>query len=181
MVSSTVSFSMKLSIFPSESQVMSTIVESRVGISSSRCSGAMGKSWSMAQWSGALWKTEKLAMYWSARRSSSPRVWPGMRLRRLLIPTSLRHSLQNSPSMAARSSSPRMPSLNIVSACSFFATASLYVSPEFFEVSPATISRISRTIAVSGASGTGTGSPSASSAPFSPNSMWPNTFIRMHE
>src|ERR1700694_2890358 len=79
-VSATPAPSMKRSILPSESQVMSTMVQSRVGGSSRRCSGTMGKSWSKAQWSGALWKGEKFAMYWSAILSPRAGVLRGGRV-----------------------------------------------------------------------------------------------------
>ena len=53
----------KRSILPSESQVMSCSVPRRVGSSSSRCIGMIGKSWSIAQLSGSDWKSEKLQKY----------------------------------------------------------------------------------------------------------------------
>ena len=52
--------SMKRSILPSESQVMSASTAWRVGRSSSRWMGMMGKSCLMAQLSGIDWKSEKL-------------------------------------------------------------------------------------------------------------------------
>ncbi len=52
--------SMKWSMRPSESQVMSEMMPWREGNSPSRCTGMMGKSWSMAQESGRDWKTLKL-------------------------------------------------------------------------------------------------------------------------
>ena len=103
---------------------MSTMVQSWVGASARRCSGTMGKSWSKAQWSGALWKSEKLAMYWSAILSPRSRVSRGSRFLPRFSATRLRASFQKSDSTVARSSSPRMPSLNICRASSFLATAS---------------------------------------------------------
>jgi hypothetical protein len=52
---------MKRSILPSESHVTSWMVPRRVGSSSSRWIGMIGKSWSMAQLSGSDWKSEKFA------------------------------------------------------------------------------------------------------------------------
>ena len=45
---------------PSESQVTSCSVPRRVGSSSRRWIGMIGKSWSIAQLSGSDWNTEKL-------------------------------------------------------------------------------------------------------------------------
>ena len=64
---------MKLLIFPSESQVMSTRIALTVGRSFRRWSGAIGKSCFRAQWSRSDWNTEKLQTYWSAR--SFERSW----------------------------------------------------------------------------------------------------------
>ena len=50
----------KRSILPSESQVMSASTALRVGRSSSRCSGMIGNSWSIAQLSGSDWNTDML-------------------------------------------------------------------------------------------------------------------------
>lgn len=54
-------WSMNLSICPSESQVMSARLPRCSGSSSSRWIGQIGNSWSIAQWSGRLWKIERLA------------------------------------------------------------------------------------------------------------------------
>src|ERR1051325_4420439 len=49
---------------------MSWRVPRRIGSSSSRWTGMMGKIWSMAQLSGSDWKTEKLQKYRSTRVAS---------------------------------------------------------------------------------------------------------------
>ena len=56
---------MKLAILPSESQVMSCIVASLVGFSSSLDIGIMGNIWSIAQESVSDWNSEKLQKYLS--------------------------------------------------------------------------------------------------------------------
>ena len=50
---------MNLSILPSLSQVRSAKTPRRVGSSSRRWIGITGKSCFTAQWSGALWNTER--------------------------------------------------------------------------------------------------------------------------
>ena len=58
------------SILPSESHVMSCSVPCRLGSSSSRWIGMIGKSWSIAQLSGSDWKSEKLQKYRSTSAAS---------------------------------------------------------------------------------------------------------------
>ena len=52
--------SMKRSILPSQSQVISAMTARWRGFSSSRWMGMTGNNWSMAQESGSDWKSEKL-------------------------------------------------------------------------------------------------------------------------
>ena len=63
---------MNASTLPSESQVISPSTAGRVGCSSRRWIGMMGKSCLMAQLSGMLWKSEKLQKYVSESMASMP-------------------------------------------------------------------------------------------------------------